>query len=289
MRLTHYVTSIALAAAMPLMTPHPSAAAITAEQDGAAKINISGRQRMLTQRMAAAACFIAIGVQPDEQTGVLTQARDLYANSLAGLASGNADMGMLLETDEQVLAEIKRVGSLWKDFSLQVEISLNGDPSAALVLMELSVPILQQSDRVVKALVASRGASGGLSPEMARTIDLAGRQRMLSQRIAKSACAMQGAMFPELAAEELTVAKQEFDAALIALEAGTDGVVAPPTPEIAAQLEIVRTHWGVVQGPLDEILGGALLSADEMAAIADKTSELLREMNKAVGMYEASS
>lgn len=43
-----YLTSLVLAAAINTASPHAVSAAITAEQDSATKINVSGRQRMLS-------------------------------------------------------------------------------------------------------------------------------------------------------------------------------------------------------------------------------------------------
>ena len=134
--------------------------------------------------MAAAACFTSIGVQADQQREILQSAHQLYEESLHGLTHGSAKFGILPEEDENVLRELRAVRALWEEFSHNIEITMSGDPAAALVLMELSVPILKQSDAVVKALVASRGTSGDLSPKLAQPIDLDGRQRMLSQKAA---------------------------------------------------------------------------------------------------------
>jgi len=289
MKFIHTVAWLILAATAPTLSPQSVSAAATSAQESATKINVSGRQRMLTQRMAAAACFMAIKVDVDGQAEVLQDARDLYGRSLDGLKNGNAKLGLLPESDSTVLKELSLGDALWQDFSGNVDVALTGDPAAAIVQMELSTPILEQSDRIVKAFVDSRGSTADLTAKMAQTIDLAGRQRMLSQRIAKSACAMQGAKFPRTAAAELTVAKREFGEALAALEAGSATVVAPPSTAIADQLEIVRGLWTDLDAPLQEILDGTLLSVDEMSAVAAQTTKLLQEMNKVVGMYEASS
>lgn len=281
---TGLCAALALAVAGATIMPTTASAAITQEQDGAAKINLSGRQRMLTQRIAASACFATLGVQLEDQMAVLVDASTLYASTLDGLQFGNEEMGMLPEQDSNVLAEIQATRDIWADFSKHIEMTSSEDMNSTLVLMELSVPILIQSDKVVKALVASRGKSDA-SAKLGQTIDLAGRQRMLSQRMAKAACAAVGGMFPSSSIAELAQAKAEFEQALVQLEGGSDSVLAPPSAAIEAQLAVVREIWTEVSGLLQSVTDGNLLNQDELSVIAARSTDLLVEMNKAVGMY----
>lgn len=269
------------------LSPIETQANARQQDDSLQKINVAGRQRMLTQRIAASACFARLGIEKKVQSDTLQSARTLFEKSLNALSAGNSELGIFAEQDPKVLGELESVRSLWAQFGELIDGSSNGDRNATEQLITASLPILGQSNRVVKALVASRGAGGTMSPELARTVDVAGRQRMLSQKIAKASCAALSGIFPKKSREELELAVMEFETAMVGLAFGGDGLVPAPSQKIAFQLEIVQEIWGEVRGPVLRVAGQEDLSLDEQVVIARRTNDLLREMNKAVGMYSS--
>lgn len=124
------------------------------------------------------------------------------------------------------------------------------------------------------------------------TINVAGKQRMLSQRVAKEALLVQAGLGE---AKDTQKTIEQFEVAMQWLITGdkSKGISAPSTIEIKSQLEKVNQLWRVYQ---KDIL---LLQSNESTSIADKldvkkrvfenSPNILKEMNRAVQMMETQS
>ena len=79
------------------------ATAILVQRQGqgadATAINVAGRQRMLSQKMAKEALGIVHGDRPIQAQEQLRQTRDLFERGLSGLIEGDRDPGLGQEQD----------------------------------------------------------------------------------------------------------------------------------------------------------------------------------------------
>ena len=132
----------------------------------------------------------------------------------------------------------------------------------------------------------------------ALVINLAGRQRMLTQRMALQVHNLKYATDPASRAELEITAYTYFGNTLNALIAGGEvpyteesTVTLPPTrnPEILAQLETVRISWTEMQAAIHVVLEEDPLSAsfaEAVTTIERLSSLILLQMDEAVLMYE---
>ena len=120
------------------------------------------------------------------------------------------------------------------------------------------------------------------------TIDVAGRQRMLTQKAVKEACLMVTAEDPLVYADRLGETIELFDLSLKALRDGYEdvGVIAAPTREIDRKLLEVAGLWEPVRSILDRAAEGQVLSDRDLSKVARMSEPLLQTMNEAVGLYE---
>ncbi|MCF6305101.1 MAG: type IV pili methyl-accepting chemotaxis transducer N-terminal domain-containing protein [Rhodobacteraceae bacterium] len=119
------------------------------------------------------------------------------------------------------------------------------------------------------------------------TIDVAGRQRMLSQKAAKEFCLIDAGINPEANRENLTETVRIFTNTLNALTEGFPGLVMPPpNPSILAKLNEVKAAWLVPSAVLSQIANGAEVTQNDRAIIEAQIERVLTLMNEAVGMYE---
>lgn len=130
------------------------------------------------------------------------------------------------------------------------------------------------------ALVASVALylNMAVSPE---TINVAGAQRMLSQKMTKEALLLrEGAI--ERAALESTI--NQFALAHQALLKGSveRKISVIEEPQIQAQMALVGRLWQNFRSQLEALAGGA--QSVDLAALEGASTTLLREMNKAVGL-----
>jgi FKBP-type peptidyl-prolyl cis-trans isomerase (trigger factor) len=161
------------------------------------------------------------------------------------------------------------VGQTWQRYR---ELALSRpDKQQALTLLELSDQLLAQSEQVVQLLERH---SGGQS---ARLVNRSGRQRMLSQRIAKLYLAMSWHLPVAGLEQSFNQAVEEFDQALQELQQARQN-----TPAIAKGLQQAEAQWRFTRV-------GFKLSADSRfvpTVIATTSETLLWQMHELTNQYE---
>lgn len=210
------------------------------------KINLSGRQRMLSQRMAAATCMAASGFDGKSRAEVAWFAHSEFAAALAELQYGNESKNIPAEGDRAILAAFEEVEQVWASVGPAVQQLSSGDlhPVVLRQLLTGNLPLLKASNAVVTQIVARYGGDV-IDPESAKTINIAGRQRMLSQKMMKQACFVAADFELEKNKAALVETIALFDRSLVQLRNGDgpSGVMAPPNPDVARQLDYVATLW----------------------------------------------
>lgn len=159
----------------PLLVPSIAQAEITGFADA---INKSGRQRMLSQRILSAYYQIGKKINLTKSKKQLTDAVALFEsqlNELKRYAVSGKVLARQQEHDIDVNNALKKVSRVWipvKDIVTQEVMR-----SRAEELRELSEGLLKSSHQVVLLLQKLSGSESG------RLVNIAGRQRMLSQRL----------------------------------------------------------------------------------------------------------
>ena len=200
-----------------LLAPLPSLA-----MDDAEAVNVSGRQRMLTQRMMKNYLLIGAGIQTDKAQRQLDEAVALFEEQLLELRD--------YSPNDIISRKLDTVEALW----LPHRIRIISTPSKAgsSSLMKDNLTLLKACDDVVKAIEAYSGI------DSARLVNLSGRQRMLSQKIAKVYVARAWRIRSDWLNEEFEDAITLFDESLKELERYPNN-----TPDLNDSLERVRNQW----------------------------------------------
>ncbi len=284
-----------------LLAPAPIAfAQSNGSQDGgpntaieaARKVNLSGRQRMLSQRMAKAACLMSRDISFAATFDQLTQSYSLFQRSDVALRSGDDELGLSAEDLPDVLKALSAIDQPWANYRGLLETAVE---TGAVAKEELET-LDDESREVLKymniAVFKTARAYANVVPQLPLgltiTIDVAGRQRMLTQKAIKEACLMGVSADPSIHADRLNETIELFDLSLKALRDGYEdvGVVPAPTREIDRKLLEVEGLWEPVKAILDRAAQGEVLSDREMSRAARLSEPLLQTMNEAVGLYE---
>jgi CRP-like cAMP-binding protein len=228
-------------------------------------VNLCGRHRMLSQRLATAWCMVARKLSPTAARGAARKFREQFESNLAQVAAQPLTPGLREKID--VLA------ALWRDYRDLLTATPPGAEHAAEVF-DRSERILAAADQLTAAAARTAG-----TPE-AHCVHVAGRNRMLTARLAKlflfSDWQVRGAEARKL----MAASRHEFDANLAKL-----GDFGADSPEIAAQLAIDAEQWRALTSIIDANprFEMPLGHAREVLAASD---ELLRHMDTTVKLYE---
>ena len=269
-------------------------ATITAAEYGVV-LNLSGKQRMLTQKMSKEVLLIALGVEPEENRANLESTASLFDRTLTGLRKGDADLGLPPTSEGRILKQLDRVEKIWEDFRPTIDgvIETGRVDAAAIEATAIeNLPLLKQMNKCVKLYEKEAIASGlEADPSLAVSISLAGKQRMLSQKMSKEFLLMALGHDREGNRLNLIETSSLFDTTLTGLLDGDENLELPGTDDegIRAQLGKVRELW---TGFHEALAIGTRSDTTEIPdenvrVVAEGNLPLLAEMNAAVGMFEA--
>ncbi|MGG7565891.1 type IV pili methyl-accepting chemotaxis transducer N-terminal domain-containing protein [Rhodovulum sp. DZ06] len=269
--------------------PDPAQAAADA-QAAKRKINLAGRQRMLSQRMAKAAAFVRLGIEPERHLEMMKGAYELFDVTLKGLHHGNADQGLTPEGDAKVVEALNVVEGLWYGYGAAVKHAIESGAVTEAdmdAIARLNGPVLVTMNAAVKEFETAYG-NNSISLGLAIAINVSGRQRMLSQKMSKEVALCALGMNPEETKEALANTIRLFDLSLTALIDGlpTVSIIKPPTEEVDAKLREVRALWTSFKPVVDSVAASGQPTLGELAKVAAQNDPLLKTMNEAVFLYE---
>lgn len=230
-----------------------------------ALINACGRLRMLSQRMAIAWGLIASGIGPSRAKVKLRQLELEFERVLGSLAKA--------DQPPELAGDLAGVGALWPPYRAALE-PAPADPADAPRLLALSEELLAATDRLTgRAEAAVRTPAG-------RSVNIAGRNRMLAQCIAKFVLFGHWAGSDAVIRSRITACVDEFEANLAQLL-----VRGQKLPELAAQLQEVVCQWRKFHSTLTPDLSRPGHAAHVRVVMAEG-DRLLRYVDTTAKLYE---
>jgi len=250
----------------------------------AVQINLSGKQRMLTQKMSKESFLVALKVEPDKNRENLKKTMALFERTLIGLKKGDEGLRLAVAPNDRIAAQLDVVMGLWKEFKPLVARVAAGEADRKVLeeIARRNLPLLREMNKAVKMFEKVSGAD---TAELAVVINLSGRQRMLTQKMSKEFLLMALKIDPEANRENLKKTMALFDRTLKGLLDGDEEQGLPGTKEehIRKQLKKVMALWADFAPLLNKPA-----TPETLKAVAEKNLPLLAEMNRAVKMYEES-
>lgn len=234
--------------------------ASAADSTLATAINKAGRQRMLTQRIVKAYLQVGQGITQQVSGRQLDDAVLLFDAQLMELGK--------FAPDERGRQFVARLEKLWRPFKVVAMGAVNRAGAERLLAM---------NDELVNAAheltveLQNRSAS-----PLGRLVNISGRQRMLSQRLAKHYLLRAWGMESPSISKEIGSARTEFDGALATLRSAPEN-----TAEIKRELDAVAVQWEWFKNALE--LGGA---ASYGLIVVNASEAILDSMEVVTSLYE---
>jgi len=226
-----------------------------------AAINKAGRQRLLSQRTAKAWLMLVQGVLSEKAKSILGQSTQLFEQQLVELKT--------LQPNDDCRAALLLLEQEWGRYRPQLA-DIRSDAKAVWTGSEA---VLAAAQKLTVAYERASGTPGG------RLVNLAGRQRMLSQRAAK-------AYFFRNMGVNAGEAGQMLDGAMKEFIKGHEELKAAPqnTPQIKSDLALVEQQWFFFQHALS--LREAYDQKKGASDVATTSERILEQMEAVVGQYE---
>lgn len=226
-------------------------------------INTAGRQRMLSQRLSKAWLARVQQTGGAQALQVMQRSIEVFErqlNELQAYAPSPSIRNTYAELD-----------SAWLSFREQL-LNAPASRSGAQALLQADGRVLALAHQGTQQLEALATRSAG------RWVNLAGRQRMLSQRMAKFYFAAAWQVDVPTARQEIKLARQEFVTAAKALSQAPE-----TTQRIAEELTLAEGQWVF----FDAALQAEAISPKQLTEVFVSSENLLAVMDRVTRLYAA--
>jgi hypothetical protein len=289
----HAILRAAVGVCLLLLTADALATApeTEARRDTQHRINISGRQRMLSQRIAKAACLAAWEPANGQPLQELADAHALFKSSMKALTDASHE---IVPAPEEVALVLDTATQLGRQYNAAVDEFVAAFPAKQYqakleAIYELSLPLVASLNDAVDYLEAQHSDGHLIRRGLAAAINVSGGQRMLSQMMAKELCMIASGYKPR----ETRAHMRDTVAFFVSSHEGLKRDLMEMKLEqkdlaaISAQLGLIEQRGQKVREIYIRVSGGGDPSSLDVKTVAVESTPFLIELDRAVQLYEA--
>jgi hypothetical protein len=228
-------------------------------------INKAGRQRMLSQRMGKAWLALAQQTEGRIAQAVLDKSMALFDRQLAELKA--------FAPTPEIRDTYNTLDAAWNDYQGAL-VGTQPHKSRAAAVLKADARVLSLAHQATQQYEAAMGRPVG------KLVNIAGRQRMLSQRMAKLYYAATLPIDPATAIAEMGKARSEFLSAMELLRRAPES-----TPRIREELVLADGQWLFFDQALQRVQSGAATTPKPLSDVFVTSENLLSVMDRVTGFY----
>lgn len=271
---------------------HTASAQGFAEEVGSSeRLNAVGQLGALSQRVISAACNLSADVSPDDSYAVLTNAFFTYQLIVEATLYGDPTLGIVGEESRpRTLQVIDDLNTTWSGLQGAITAENVTDAQVEFAISQSS-PLLREVEILVSEISAQYADPVELLQADAFLIDLAGKMRMLSQKISKDVCVVSSGFDVLDSRSELEATVSLFDRYLDALQNGLPelGVRPPQTESISDNLQLVSDQWAAIRPTVEDVIAGNPISNEKRSEIFEVFIRLEARISNLVYLYDKNS
>jgi hypothetical protein len=228
-------------------------------------INKSGRQRMLSQRLAK--CYFQIGQSIDTE-----RSKMILDSSLALFDRQLVELKVFAPTQDNkaVLGNLEKAWLGYKD----VLVGRTPNKEDAKSILAINEDVLAMAQASTVQLEKFSGTSVG------KLVNIAGRERMLSQRLAKFYQAVNWGVASPDAMDKMLATRKEFVDALNVLASSPNN-----TKDILEEIELGKAQWVFFDNALNNSISKSGNKKVLATNVATTSERILEVMDKVTGLY----
>ncbi len=246
-------------------------------------INLAGKQRMLTQKMVKLALLSDLQVDTENSKVQLLKTAKLYQQTLNGFLEADTSLKLQKTKAAEIRDYIKALQKEWRPFYENIK-SCEKHPKALSYVIDKNQPLLAHSDKLVKLFKKYGSKSNFMEKSRENIIDIAGRERMLIEKMTKEKLLLAKQINIQENRKNLQQTITLFENSLKALRKGDSRlhITKAHDKEIVMQLNKVNTLWKKLKPYYVETKS----STTVLSALVSQARVLREEMNDAVHLCE---
>ena len=264
-------------------------------------VNLSGKMRMLTQKMAKSLLLVYLNIDKKNSTKELISSKKMFAKILNGLQHGDKSLKLDSTKLPKIKKQLKKIKKQYQNIEPNLNASIRNKEIIKDTVYKLDA-LLVEVDKVVKLFEKSiKRAKQAKKLSLLvnqfieqknihnNIINLAGKQRMLTQKMTKLVLLISLDIKADKHKIELEKSSKLFERAINTLLKGDNSLSLPKTDDkkIVAFIKQIQSQWNIFNANIQKVLQSGSVDIDVLNYIIEHNLTLLKMSDKLVKLFKA--